>query len=194
LEYSLPAGYYYEEWGGSIGYGGAVCFSVTHNLGVRFGASKIGMIFDDDFYLVSTDPEFSVVSQDLSMSAWRYYVAAQYYSFLDHSKEDLSMYYLYAGFAGVSHKRTIEAELLNSISGLTRTDRSEVSETKVAIVWGFGVTTMVSTSIGLDFGLDWDMVAVDSHETRRFGLESRETDFSHIFNFRAGLVLYALGK
>ncbi|MEE8575676.1 MAG: hypothetical protein V3T31_00330, partial [candidate division Zixibacteria bacterium] len=100
--YSLLAGNYYSGLDGSLGFGGAICITVTHKFGIRLGAGKVGMKSGDELFLVSLDPDISILSQDYSWSTWRYYAAVQLNSFTSREKEKFSMYYFYSGIGAVS--------------------------------------------------------------------------------------------
>ena len=182
--YSVLAGDYYEGLNGDIGFGTHIAVSITGNAAIRTIFGYSGIKTEEAVRFVSFDPQYRVVDQDVSFNALRFYLAAEYYKYLDW-RERTSMFYVYFGLGTVRTHGSAEVTLREVSTGAEIVDKSSSTEGKFSLCWGFGLSKLVSSRVALEGGAHMDMIAFSASSG---GYGSR-TVYSYIFVFRLGLTV-----
>ena len=181
--YSLPTTEYYDGTTPGMGFGFDFVIPVARKIAIRFSISKSGMKHNASQLLEGTG---LIPKQDgLSLSVWRYYMSAEYYSWPRIDEGGMTMYYLYSGLGVISHSfsgsifaREYATDQLWNVTF--------ESQSKFATTLGGGMVTMFSNTLGLDTRAAIDLVFVgsESDEYQIYG----NTQHALIFDIKVGLV------
>jgi len=182
--YSFPIGDYYDGIVSSFGFEGDLRLALNHQLDLRFIVSRAGMKVDDDFYIYSLDPNISILSQKWSFHVMRYLAAIELYKYLDKSKKDLSLFYMYTGLGAAVHTTRGELTLRNNTTNQTASADETTSESKFAMTFGIGVVKTLSKNIGLDLS-----VAIGSNDYQS-DLYDSGVVYAYIFDLKLGVVYF----
>lgn|GEM_PF-3458584 len=180
--YSSVAGDYYDRAGGGVGFGGAFALAVNDRMAIRLGVNYIGMDWDPDYVFFSVDSSVTVLDQTNNLDGWRFYAAAQYYKHL-RPIGDLSMWYVYTGAGVIAHESTSEVTVRETESGQIFVRNPDFSETAFTWTSGAGIVKMFTRRLGLDGGVSFDYVLVESNTN------SSASQSGYILEARAGLIL-----
>ncbi|MDD5425151.1 MAG: hypothetical protein PHN52_01500 [candidate division Zixibacteria bacterium] len=162
--FSVPLGTYYDGINSSIGFEGDFLVAVTNKIAIRVIISKAGLKWDDSFRLYSLNPEYEIISQEFKLNVIRYMLAVQYYNRFGEKIPAKTMWYAVTGLGAIAHKTTFECKYINTITSEIYLVEDDYQETKFAMNLGFGIIQMFSKNVGLDFGLNWDLVFIGKVE------------------------------
>jgi len=181
----MPLGDYYEGITNGIGFGGDLSFAVSRSLAVRLSVSKSGMK-DDIGALV---PNSTILEDNLSLSAWRYFLSLQYYGGLKKDEKRKTMYYLYSGLGAINHSfsgnlivRDLSDNQIYLITPATG------SESKFTMTSGLGLLAFVSNSFGFEFGATADVVFVGRSNDNYYYQPYGNVSTALVFDLKAGIV------
>ena len=180
--YSFPVGDYYEGFDAGVGFGGRIKVPITYRLALRLQVSKSGMKVDEsECYCYSIDSNLSVVNQKFSVSAIRYVLEVEYFGRPDRDTPGKTIWYTYTGLGVISHKLSLDLRVRDNTDGQTFDLNDSSTETKFIQTLGGGMVQLLSGQVGLDFGVNMDLVYIGSGD-----------DYSpvnaFIFDLRVGLI------
>jgi hypothetical protein len=158
-ELSAPAGSYYDGLSAGFGFEGDIRIAINHQFALQFFLSRSSLRVGDDIHLL-TDPGITVLDENIGFHVTRYEVALNVYEPFSKRTDPISMWYGFFGLGAVGHKTTLKATLRNDDTGQTAEISDENSESKFAIVFGFGAVKMVSKQFGFDFSGAANLVAI----------------------------------
>jgi hypothetical protein len=151
--YSVPMGDFYSAAKPGIGLGINCAFAINERLGLRLIASRSGIA--DDFENIYSNAH--ILEDNLALHAWRLSLALQLHWWPGWRLGKKAMHYTYLGVGRVSHHFSgSQIVYVNRLRGPVEIEYR--GETKFAVVLGAGMMSMLSQSIGYNFGFALDVM------------------------------------
>lgn len=186
--YSFLIGDYYEGFTSGVGFEGDFLIAVTHNIAIRATVSKSGMGWNDDYGMVSLDPDITILDQDYSVSGMRYLVGAQYYKRTDRKTPGKTIFYLNMGLGAIDHRLKAKLRLRDNTTAQIRDEEFHYSQTKFLTSFGGGIIFLMSNSIGLDMAASLDVVYVGTTDDADYSYYGSDVQTALIFDIKLALV------
>jgi len=180
--FSMPVGKGYEGITPSFGFGLDGFVAVGKQYALRASISKAGTGVD----VGEMVPGAEVLSSDLSLSVWRYFLCLQYHDWPDWRGEGKMLYYACAGLGVVTHKFSGTAIYVTPIGGdLSVLHGDERTDSKLSYTFGLGMIAELTSRLGLNVATNLDLVFVGAHPSgSTFG---GNVQINGIFDLRVGL-------
>ncbi|MEW5922922.1 MAG: hypothetical protein AB1746_02955 [Candidatus Zixiibacteriota bacterium] len=180
--YSIPVSDYYEGIEPGIGFDGDMLIGISRNFSMRLQISKSGMKVEDDFHMLYTDYDYTILKEDYDITTIRYMLCFQYNSVQGEIDRGKTMFYSYSGLGAVSQKVKPDVLVRDNYTDILYYANEPVTETKFAMNVGFGATAFLSKTAGIDFSINIDEVFVGSYAYGQSGL-------AFIIDLKVGLVV-----
>lgn len=158
--FDIPVGDYYENIVASFGFGFNMRIALTRRMSLTLNFDKLGLMTSEDLDFKLEDLGY-LYTIEHSMDAYRYVIGLEYFPFGSSSNERENFWYSNFGMGAISH--TLKATLTSHelATGDETTDELDDEETNFTAYGGFGYVAFVNNSWALDFGCEFNFVAVE---------------------------------
>jgi hypothetical protein len=182
--YSIPSGDYYDGIDAGIGFDCDIRVAVSNRIAVQCLVSRSGAKVSDDLYIVSHDPNISIMDQDISIDITRYEVAVNVFEPISRVKEYPNYFYAFSGLGLATHTMTTKATLRNISTDETLRIEDKNTKNKFAMVFGLGFLSKLSKHAGIDFSGTMDMIPVDAYTSSG----EKTADYAYLFDFKLSAI------
>jgi hypothetical protein len=156
--YTIPATDYYEGITPKMGFGMHVVVPFSRHFSVRGQFSKAGHGIDLAKFYQGTG--FAPLQSTLKLSTLRFFLAGQYQTPLGRKGFAQGSFYFYSGLGVTTHSfsgSTIARDVFQTPDVYELTHKGE---TRFTWTIGLGVVSMLSRSLGIEFGTNFDNLIV----------------------------------
>jgi hypothetical protein len=183
LNYSIPAGDYYEGITGGVGFDGDLRFAVNDKIAIQVIVSRSGMKPDENYPLFKDNPW---LIDAINIRTTRYEVAVNFFQPFSKKDSTRAIWYNFAGLGLANHSIGLNMTLKDISTGEIYMLNGGYSDNRFVMVFGFGVMAMLSDKYGFDFSGTADMVPFI---TGKYSPEGKGIVFSRIFDLKISAVV-----
>ena len=180
--FSVPLGEYYEGITSGIGFGVEISIPVAHEYAIRLRVEKAGLSED----LADILAPLEILQDDLSFSVWRYSIAAEYYVWPNWQEGRKTSWHAWSGIGATSNSFSGSLIVRDPFTNEVGAFGTSYSETKFTMNVGGSVLQMLSSAVGLEFGVNFDLLFVGT-TGNDFYYYGYDTQYASILDLRAGL-------
>jgi len=187
--YSFGVGDWFRGVNPGLGFEASFMVAINDYIALKGSFSRTGLNVDDDFYyIIPPYPGNWEMSQQSSLSVYRYLVSGVYYHRLTPGQEKENFIYAYTGLGAAQHSMHAEAIAHDLDTDDYYLLDGKDTMTKFDVVLGGGVIIAISKSFSFNFDVSLDNIVVGQAETNNWSGWGN-TQYAYIFDLKAGVAI-----
>ncbi len=183
--YAVPSGRYFEGLRAGFGFNGNLRAALNDNIAVELIVSRSKMKVGNDVQLVVTNPFYTLLDGTIEAHTTRYELAINFFRPIWRHDEGRGMLYTILGLGQAINNISAKGTVRDYRNGQIFEISESHSDSKLAVVLGCGILTMVSGHLGMELSGTMEMIPV---VTGKYSSNGRGIIFSQIFGLKTSIV------